>query len=564
MKFLKFVLGRSGKARRALVSAMVAGMISGASSVALLALVNTTLRAKDGAVAGRLGLAFIGLILTVTFSRVASVGLLASLGQGMVKDLRLQLSRQILAAPLARLEALGTHRLFATLTEDVNALTQALLFVPVLFINGTIVVAGFGYLAWLNRGLFLLLLAALVVGVVSYRLPAVAGIRKFQQSREQQDSLFDHFRGLTSGIKELKLHRRRRSTFIGLLEGTADLVRRLRITAALVYGAAGAWGHLLFFLVIGALLFLRPASLAADRDVLVGYTVVLLYLMGPLQGLLDQIPNLGRAEVAVRKIRNLGFELSQDGDEELEGQRAEALEKTQAWRRLELDGVTLTYRAEDEDRAFTLGPVDFTLEPGELVFLVGGNGSGKTTLAKLLVGLYAPEGGVVRVDGEPVPPDGIDGYRQHFSVVFADFHLFDRLLGLESPDLDERAHRYLDELQIAHKVQVRDGALSTVDLSQGQRKRLALLTAYLEDRPIYLFDEWAADQDPLFKEVFYREVLPDLARRGKAVVAISHDDRYYGLAHRVVKLTDGRVEYDGPAAGMPSFGAADAAPTTSA
>jgi len=553
MKFLKFVLKRSGKARRVLIGSIVAGVISGGSSVALLALVNTSLRSQDGADLGGLGLAFLGLILTVTFSRVASVSLLATLGQGMVRDLRLQLSRQILAAPLGRLEELGPHRLFATLTDDVAALTQALLFVPVLFINGTIVVGGFGYLAWLNGELFGLLVVALVLGATSYRIPAMIGVRKFYEAREEQDTLFEHFRGLTEGIKELKLHRRRRLSFVDMLHTTADLVRRLRVTASVVYGAAAAWGHLLFFLVIGVLLFVRPEFIDASRDVLVGYTLVLLYLMGPLQALLAQFPNLGRAEVAVDKIRTLGFQLAEIGDEDLRAGRFETRDQDPGWRHLELKGVTHTYQSMEGERAFTLGPIDLTLKPGELVFLVGGNGSGKTTLAKLLVGLYAPDGGELRVDGEPIPPEEVDAYRQLFSVVFGDFYLFDRLLGLEGADLDQRARSYLEELQIGHKVEVRDGALSTIDLSQGQRKRLALLTAYLEDRPIYLFDEWAADQDPVFKDIFYREVLPELARRGKAVVAISHDDRYYRLAHRVVKLAEGRVEYDGPAEGMPRF-----------
>ncbi len=565
MKFLKFVLMRSGQARRLLIGAVVAGALSGGASVALLAVVNSSLRAEAGADLRRVGLAFLGLIVVVTVARVASISLLATLGQGMVRDLRIQISRQILAAPLGRLEELGAHRLFATLTDDVNALTQALLFVPVLFINGTIVLGGFGYLAWLDVRLFGLFLVAVVVGAFSYRIPAMIGVRKFALAREEQDNLFEHFRGLTEGVKELKLHRLRRLAFVDLLYGTADLVRRLRVTAALVYGTAAAWGNLLFFVVIGVLLFVRPSFVTASRDVLVGYTLVLLYLMGPLQTLLDQVSNLGRAEVAVRKIHHLGFQLAESGSEDLGAGRFERDsaaagggaaapdEAAAPWSHLSLDGVTHTYHAADEDRAFTLGPVDFTLKPGELVFLVGGNGSGKTTLAKVLVGLYAPDGGELRVDGELVAPQEVDAYRQLFSVVFGDFYLFDRLLGLEGADVDERARRYLAELQIGHKVEVKDGALSTVDLSQGQRKRLALLTAYLEDRPIYLFDEWAADQDPVFKDIFYREVLPELARRGKAVVAISHDDRYYPLAHRVVKMADGRVEYDGPADGMPRF-----------
>lgn len=558
MRFLRFVLGRSGKARRVLFASVLAGMVGGASSVGLLALVNASLRVEGGAPTARLGLAFAGLILVVTVARVVSVSLLATLGQGMVRDLRLELSREVLRAPLVRLEALGPHRLLATLTDDIDAITQALVFVPALCVNGTIVVGCFAYMAWYHLVLFGLFLAAVAVGVVSYRFPTVVAMRKFRAAREEQDGLFSHLRALIDGVKELKLHRPRRQEFSGQLEGTADRVRTLRVGAAVVFGAAGAWGHLLFFVVIGVLLFLRPAFVAVDQETLVGFTIVLLYLMTPLQTVLNQFPNIGRAEVAVEKVRTLGFQLSSAGAELLGGEAGNGVAPKGEPRLLELDGVTHTYAREGGEGGFTVGPVDLVLEPGELVFLVGGNGSGKTTLAKILVGLYRPDGGTIRVDGREVEVDDLDGYRQLFSVVFGDFYLFDRLLGLETPDVDERARRYLEELEIAHKVEVRGGELSTTDLSQGQRKRLALLTAYLEDRPIYLFDEWAADQDPVFKEVFYREVLPELARRGKAVVAISHDDRYYELADRVVKMADGRVEYDGPAEEMPRFTAVSA------
>jgi len=557
MTFLRFVLGRSGKARRVLVASVFAGMVSGALSVALLALVNAALRAEEGGPSTQLGLLFLALILVVSATRVISVALLATLGQGMVRDLRIELSREVLSSPLARLEAFGPHRLLATLTDDINAITQALAFVPVLFVNGTIVVGCFVYLAWLDLVLFGLLMVAVVVGVAGYRFPTAIAMRKFRAARQEQDALFDHFRGLIEGVKELKLHRMRRGAFVDRLQRTADLVRGLRIRAAVVFGTASAGGQMLFFLVIGVLLFVRPGSVEADREALVGFTVILLYVMTPLQTLLNQFPNVGRAEVAVEKVKALGLQLSAAGNERLaadpEGAAGVPQDEGCSWERLELLGVTHTYEREGGEGDFTVGPVDLVLEPGELVYLVGGNGSGKTTLAKVLVGLYQPDGGTIMVDGREVGVDGLDDYRQLFSVVFGDFYLFDRLLGLETPDVDERARRYLDELEIAHKVEVRDGELSTTDLSQGQRKRLALLTAYLEDRPIYLFDEWAADQDPVFKDVFYREVLPELARRGKAVVAISHDDRYYELADRVVKMADGRVEYDGPAAGMPRF-----------
>ena len=186
--------------------------------------------------------------------------------------------------------------------------------------------------------------------------------------------------------------------------------------------------------------------------------------------------------------------------------------------------------------------MDLTFEPGRITFIVGGNGSGKSTLAKLITGLYAPASGFLVLNGEKIDHDNVEWFRQNCSAIFTDFHLFDDYLGFDRPGIDDEVRHYLHELQIAHKVTVQDGRLSTVALSQGQRKRLALLTALLEDRQIYLFDEWAADQEPRFREVFYKELLPGLKRRGKTVIVITHDDRYFDCADQLVKLDFGQRE----------------------
>jgi putative ATP-binding cassette transporter len=220
------------------------------------------------------------------------------------------------------------------------------------------------------------------------------------------------------------------------------------------------------------------------------------------------------------------------------------VEKRACFDCLELVGVTHTYYQEKDDTHFTLGPINLTFQPGEVVFLIGGNGSGKSTLAKIVSGLYPPDMGEIRLDGELISDKNRDNYRQLFAAVFSDFFVFETLLGLEHPDLDAQAQEYLAQLHLGHKVKVRDGQLSTIDLSQGQRKRLALLTAYLEDRSFYLFDEWASDQDPHFKEIFYTRILPDLKDRGKAVLVLTHDDHYFHLADRMIKLDYGKLVYD--------------------
>jgi putative ATP-binding cassette transporter len=216
---------------------------------------------------------------------------------------------------------------------------------------------------------------------------------------------------------------------------------------------------------------------------------------------------------------------------------------TPDWRTIRLENIRHTYENPEGENGFQLGPIDLTIEAGEVVFVTGGNGSGKTTLVKILAGLYSPDAGRIVVDGKPVCESGQDNHRQHFSAVFADFHLFEKLLGLST--LDAEATEYLRHLRLDHKVKVEAGKLSTIRLSQGQKKRLALLTAYLEGRSIYLFDEWAADQDPNFREFFYREVIPGLKARGKTVIVVTHDERYFHLADRLIKLEFGRLISDG-------------------
>jgi putative ATP-binding cassette transporter len=537
MKLLSFLMKYSPAS---VITAALAGVVSGACNALLLALFNYALR--DDAQRGSLLIwAFVALCVFLPLTRYVSEMLLTRLAQDALFDLRLRLSRQILAAPQRHLEELGAHRLLTALTDDVPAITNTLVVFPLLAINFAVAVSGLIYLGLLSWVVLLAVLAMLVVGVATYQLPVIRALRSLRLAREDADHLFKHFRGLTQGTKELKLHRRRREAFLNQeLRTTADSMRRHNLAGLKLYTAAASWGQTLVFIVIGLIIFVLPAAQGADARTLTGYTITLLYLMTPLQFIMNAVPNLSRGVVALQRVEKLGLELSAKGSEGGDAPPEEAV----AFHRLDLAGVTHSYRREGEKEVFTLGPIDLSVHAGEMVFIAGGNGSGKTTLAKLLIGLYVPEAGEVLLDGRPITDENREFYRQHFSVVFSDFHLFESLLGLEGPSLDEKAREYLAQLQLTHKIEVKDGTLSTLDLSQGQRKRLALLTAYLEDRPIYLFDEWAADQDPHFKEVFYYHLLPDLKRRGKAVVVISHDDHYYHVADRVIKLEYGKIDYE--------------------
>ncbi len=540
MRLIKFLLRFSPKL---ILLAIAAGVICGAANTALLAIISAVLTGRpisSNVLAG----AFVGLCLVVALFRIANELLLAELGQNALVDLRMQLCRKILGIPLRNLEELGAHRIMAVLNEDVPSITNVVTTMPTIFINAAVVLTCLVFLGWLNWVLLLAVLALMVLGTVTYQLPIIRAIRHGQRAREAADVLQSHFRALTDGFKELKLHGERREAFMtGSLQATSEKVREHQMNLWKIYTVASSWGQLLVFIVIGLLLFGARWLTSISLPVLTGYALTILYMMNPLQLIMNVLPTMSRASIALKKVEDLGLELTARATENV---IKFPLKPQYTWKTLELDGVMYSYKREGEDQNFVLGPIDLTFYPGELVFLVGGNGSGKTTLAKIIVGLYAPESGEVRFNGQTLTDETRELYRSNFSVVFTDFYLFDTLLGLDSPELDERAQEYLQQLQLSNKVSVKDGALSTTGLSQGQRKRLALLTAYLEDRPIYLFDEWAADQDPYFKEIFYLQLLPELKARGKTIIVISHDDRYYHVGDRVVKLEESRLAYDEP------------------
>jgi len=534
MRIFSFMLKYS---RGIVVLSILAGVVSGAANTGLVALVHNILRSGQER-PEFLVVAYIGLCLLLPLARFTSQLLLTQLSQKAIFELRLQMSRQILAAPLRRLEEVGSARIMSSLTDDIFIITNTLASVPILCMQLAVVVGCLVYMAWLSWTAVSAVIVFMVLGILSFQAAVKRALRYMRLARKDTDVLFNHYRALNDGAKELKLHRTRRTIFIDeVLRTTALSLRRNNVTGNGIMAGASSWYQILFFTLIGLILFVLPRLQTVDASLLTGYVLAIFYMLIPFEDLTGIIPNMARANLSLQRIEELGVSLTSDVKETQET----GSKSSQYWKRLELKGITHSYHHERDGSSFTLGPIDFTFKPGELVFLVGGNGSGKTTLAKLLTGLYVPENGEICLDGTPITDENRDQYRQFFSAVFYDFFLFESLLGLDPQQLDDRARDYLTQLQLDHKVQIKEGALSTIDLSQGQRKRLALLTAFLEDRPFYIFDEWAADQDPVFREIFYLQILLELKAKGKTVLVISHDDRYYHLGDHVIKLDYGKI-----------------------
>ena len=542
LRLLAFYLKFS---RPLVVFAVLVGLLAGSTSVVLIGLINSRVSHPDAGAEEYIwifvALAFAQFVLTII------PGLLSThLAERTGFDLRLRLCRQILRTPLRQLEEAGNHKILATLTQDIQNITSACIQVPQVCISIGVVIGCFVYLGSLSSKMLAVLIVLLAVAVISTKILEARAQIFMQRAREEGDTLVKNFTALAEGIKELKLHRRRREAFFN--SNLATNVGRLRHNNTMTgttYAFVNGWGMVLYFVVVGLLIFILPDfDSRIDRDELTGYAIAVLFMRSYVVALMVLLPYFAQGAVSLRKLEELGFALSKfRGDIDNQSNESE----TAPFNTLELKSVTHSYYRDREDSDFILGPIDLTLHAGEAIWIVGGNGSGKTTLVKLLMGLYVPASGEIRINDKVVTDDNRDQYRQNFSALFTDFYLFENLLGLnETGDgkLDEQAHAYLNRLHLDHKVTVNDGKLSTLDLSHGQRKRLSLLTAFLEDRPIYIFDEWDSGQDPVFKKVFYLEVLPELKARGKTIVVISHEDRYYQLADRIIRLEFGKVEYD--------------------
>ncbi|WP_438010596.1 cyclic peptide export ABC transporter [Sorangium sp. So ce321] len=544
MTFVLFLL----REHRAIVAlAALVGLAGGGANAKLVAMVNGNLTAMA---AGGVGSPwfYLGVTAMAFAAGLLSELILVFLSEQITYRLRINMCAQIMRLPVAEVEKVGRSRLTATFTQDIQTVTTALLRIPTLFVNAAVTVGCLVYLGFLSPVMLAVLFGFLVLSLASYLVPERWAIRKMEVYRHEYDRMICQFDAMSQGAKELKLHHaRRRAFFEEVLCETAGRVRSAAHGHRVVYAVLTHWSQMLFFLFVAILIYLMPRYEALDAKVITGFALVMLYLVAPLDQLMMSLPRFRAADVAFVKVRQLGLEMdaTRHGVSLLEPGSAEPDRGgLPPLREIRLRGLTHVYYREREERQFVMGPIDLTIRAGELVFITGGNGSGKTTLGKLIAGLYVPAGGDLLLNGEPVTDRDRERFRQYFSAIFSDFHVFEQILGLPVAELDSRALSYLEKLELDHKVEVVHGALSTTSLSSGQRKRLALLVAYLEDRPVYLFDEWASDQDPEFKHVFYRHLLPELKAKGKTVIAISHDDRYFDVADRVLKLADGRLQAD--------------------
>jgi putative ATP-binding cassette transporter len=535
MKLFVFLLKIS---KKMLLFSIFMGVLAGLSNVSIIALIHLAIERMAQPPYWQLLGVFALLWLAYGVFCLLSDYFLQKISQQALYQIRTRLCHQLLHKRLAELEQTGQHRLMSVLTEDIAIIIYLLDRVPRAIISFATIVGCYAYIAWLSWPIALLNIAFVLLVLLVYQLPLSYANRRLAAVRNLYDELALHFKGVVQGAKDLLQHQFKKYDFLQHdLHDTCAELRARAAKAKFLTAALQRWGELLILLALALLVFVLPLFFKLSTAELTGIILATLFSISPSVELSNLLPDFVSANVSLKKMASHGFDIYQATQSE----PVALLPQHSVNNHLSLQNISHHYYRESNDDLFELGPIHLNFKAGEITFIVGGNGSGKTTLAKIISGLYVPLAGAIVWNGTPLSSTDWEAYRQNFSVIYADSYLFDRLLGDFAASDTAKIEKYLAKLQLTHKIKIQHGKFSTINLSQGQRKRLALLAAYLEDRPCYLFDEWAADQDPLFRRVFYEELLPELKQQNKMVIVISHDDAYFGLADKVVRLDYGQV-----------------------
>lgn len=480
---------------------------------------------------------FVCLCLLIFFCQSASQILLSRLAIDIRFKLRKELYGRVLKSQVASLENVGPSRLIQALSTDVSAIVMGAQLFPQLLTSSITLVGMLGYIAYLDINVFIYVSQVIVFGVVTYQIPVYFGTKYFSEAREKQDILQEAFRGLVSGAKELKLSKEKQDVYVQtVLHQEEKKMMGYEKKGLTIFMLVGNYGSLLSFFAIGGLSFIFVNYSVISNAEVIAAVMVLLYVTGPISSLLNFIPALSRTKISLRKINGLYHELD---DEALPMKKDSRLD----WNRLQLKDIQYNHKTSNETKGFAIGPISIVLTKGDVTFIAGGNGSGKSTLAKVISQHYLPSKGSIYFDNTEINKDNISDFREEISCIYSDYYLFDRILNFDSESkvFQEKVNHYINVFGLVDKVSINNGRFSTTRLSDGQRRRLALIVAIIENKPLIVFDEWAADQDPQFKEIFYREILHDLKRQGKAVVVISHDDRYFDAADKIIRMEHGKI-----------------------
>jgi len=458
----------------------------------------------------------------------------------VVQNIRVRLADKIQNSELTILERIGKSEIMNAMSQEATVIAESGETLTRGLQAGIFVVFALAYVAYLSFAAFLITLVCIAIAVRIVTRNKKLSQELIRSTREKEIDLLRYVTHSIDGFKETRNSDLKRADLRADIQRASNESTDFRVQSEDLRNRSTLFGQSAFYVLIGAVVFLLPNLIETYTEVITEITTAVLFMVGPLTLIVGLIPFLAKCNESAKAIFDLEEALDNGTTEDSTDDEPVVRIEPKGFKSLKLEASRFAYRNQ-EDEVFVLGPLSFAIEAPQIVFVVGGNGSGKSTLLKVLAGLYRPEEGRVSVDGTTVTRGNIQSYREMFSTIFSDFHLFERLYGALGT-AETEVSDLLERMQLDRKVKFVDDKFTTLELSTGQRKRLALVVSLLDDKPIFIFDELAADQDPEFRKFLYEEVLPGLKSLGHTIIAASHDDRYFHVADKLIKMEYGKIE----------------------
>jgi putative ATP-binding cassette transporter len=501
---------------------------------------------------------FIPLVLLYFVASIVASYSISELTRRIVHNLRLDLSAKIIRANYSKLES-RKARILPVLTDDISTIAIVIERLPSVA-NGIATVLGIlVYMIYLSPFLALATIAAFAIIAVLNKIILHFIAKYSQKARESSNEVYRSFEGLVYGLASLKMNRPFRETFTREeIEPGSARQTRYYLYHNVLNAVANRVNDIVLFLFLGGIILAIFHYDVVSMDFFNQYLTLVLFMLAPLATITGFLSTLKKIEASVIQITNLGLSLSETHlPDDLQLKSAKIFD-TPAAKRAPSEQVPnreiisepvkgieiryLVFHHENLDSGgigFTLGPISHNFPAGRITFITGGNGSGKTTLIKLICGLYLPAEGSINYRGVPVTTELNAIYRDQFAIIFTDNYTFNHLLHIPEEVIEKRGAELIELVGLTGKVTIKNGRFSDVNLSEGQKKRLVLVSALLEDKPIYVFDEWVAYQDQVSRNLFFHTILPWLKERGKTVINIAHDTGYEHIADEILHLNYG-------------------------
>ena len=457
------------------------------------------------------------------------------LTEDIVSQIRAQIIDKVRQVELQEIETVGINEIYNAITIDTQNIADLVDILWYIVNCLILIVIGMMYLGYISGLSFAYILITIGLGGLFFMINLKRISKKVLFARDQEQYLFKSINDLIYGIQELKINDKKsdafyKSSYLSNMNRIKDL--RIQVGYAISDGILIPFG--IWYLAIFIIIFLFPFVGLLSKNTLIQAFQVILYI--PITFILEQLPYVFLAGISVKRITLLENRLSRLLQTSDKRKPPDRMEK-QTFSTINFQNISFLYKDSTQNLQFKLGSLDMVINHNEILFIVGGNGSGKSTLLKLITGLYFPHEGTILVNNKETT---MDQHRDLFSAIFSDVHLFKHLYGIDRSKHSEIKH-YLKMMQIDHVVTFENDRFNTLDLSSGQKKRLAMVVALMEDKPIYIFDEWAAEQSPKFKSFFYDTLLPELKLKGKTIISVNHDPQFESAADRIYYLADGKI-----------------------